>query len=238
MDHLKKIKNKITRPTKYTKPCQDIDRVLNSSRMRWHKKTLLLNGNISNQCKIKKDVYMVTNTCAFDAIVVAIAVEYNDNNSYKQYVNDCENLFLQFSKDLAIQGPNKIIYRRRVDLLLMHFNKSEIYPKVQTINSECNVTKIIQSYLKDEPSATECISCNKCGYITRPSPTIILPSNSDIIQLQTLLNVYTENRNSKCSKCGDIKISSRVLGEHIFIETDFFTTPIQLQHIPKKLNTK
>jgi len=120
----------------------------------------------------------------------------------------------------------------------MHFNKSEIYPKVQTINSECNVTKIIQSYLKDEPSATECISCNKCGYITRPSPTIILPPNSDIIQLQTLLNGYTENRNSKCSKCGDIKISSRVLGEHIFIKTDFFTTPIQLQHIPKKLNTK
>jgi len=233
-----KNKKKITRPTKYTKPCQDIDRILNSSRMRSHKKTILLNGNISNQCKIKKDVYMVTNTCAFDAIAVAIAVAYNDNNSYKQYINDCENLFLQFSKDLAIQGPNKIIYRRRVDLLLMHFNKSEIYPKVQTINCECNVTKIIQSYLKDEPSATECISCNKCGYITRPSPTIILPSNSDIIQLQTLLNAYTENRDSKCSKCGDIKISSRVLGEHIFIETDFFTTPIQLQHIPKKLNTK
>jgi len=103
-----KNKNKITRPTKYTTPCQDIDRILNSSRMRSHKKTLLLNGNISNQCKIKKDVYMVTNTCAFDAIAVAIAVAYNDNNSYKQYINDCENLFLQFSKDLAIQGPNII----------------------------------------------------------------------------------------------------------------------------------
>jgi len=79
----KKNKKKITRPTKYTKPCQDIDRILNSSRMRSHKKTLLLNGNISNQCKIKKDVYMITNTCAFDAIAVAIAVAYNDNNSYK-----------------------------------------------------------------------------------------------------------------------------------------------------------
>ncbi|CAI6375707.1 unnamed protein product [Macrosiphum euphorbiae] len=189
---------------------------------------------ISAKSKSMFIVYMVTNTCAFDAIALA----YNDKNSYKRYINDCENLFLQFSKDLAIQELNKIIYRRRVDLLLMHFNKSEIYLKVQTINSECNATKIIQSYLKDEPSATECISCNKCGYITRPSPTIILPSNSDIKQLQTLLNVYTENRNSKCSTCGDIEISSRVLGEHIFIKTDFFTTPIQLQHIPKKLNTK
>jgi len=129
---------------------------MNSLKMNSHKNTLLLNGNTSNQCKIKKNVYMVrvTNTCAFDTIAVAIAVAFNDNNSYKQYINDSENLFLQFSKDLAIQGPNKIIYKRRVDLLLMHFNKSEIYPKVQTINCECNVTKIIQSYLKDETSAT------------------------------------------------------------------------------------
>jgi len=181
-------KKKNMRPTKYIKPCQDIDRILNSSRMRSHKKTLLLNGNISNQCKIKKDIYMVTNTCAFDTIAVAIAVAYNDNNSYKHYINESENLLLKFSKDLAIQGPNKIIYRRRVDLLLMHFDKSEIYPKVITINSECNVTKIIQSYLNDEPSAIEYVSCNKCRDITRPSPTIILPLNSDIAQLQTLLN--------------------------------------------------
>jgi len=121
--------------------------------MRSHKKTLLLNGNISNQCKIKKDVFMVINTCAFDTIAVAIAVAYNDNNSYKEYINNSENLFLQFTKELAMQGPDKSIYRKRVDLLLMHFNKSEIYPNVQTINSECNVTKIIQSYLKDVQNA-------------------------------------------------------------------------------------
>lgn len=165
---------------------------------------------------------MITNTCAFDTIAVATAVAYNDYNSYKGYINNSGNLFLQFTKKLAMQGPNKDIYRRRVDLLLMHFNKSEIYPNVQTINSECNVAKIIQCYLKDEPSATECISCNECGCITRPSPTMILPSNSDIVQLQTLLNGYTETRNSKYSKCGGIIISSRVLGEHIFIETNYF----------------
>jgi len=65
-------KNKDKRNFKYTNPCPDIDRILNSSRMRSHKKTLLLNGNIFNQCKIKGHVYVVTNTCPFHIFTIFI----------------------------------------------------------------------------------------------------------------------------------------------------------------------
>lgn len=118
--------HKKTRPTKYTNPCQEIDRILNGSRMRSPKRTLILNGNISTQCKIKSDIYVVTNTCAFDSIVVAIAVAYNDNNLYKQFIDNSKNVFLIFAKDLAMQGSNKIIYNRRVELLQLYFEKPAI----------------------------------------------------------------------------------------------------------------
>jgi hypothetical protein len=49
-----KIKNnKRKRQIKYTNSCEKIDRILNNSRMRSHKKILILNGNISTQCRIK-----------------------------------------------------------------------------------------------------------------------------------------------------------------------------------------
>lgn len=66
------------RSTKYMNPCPEIDRILNRSRMRSHKNTLIFNGNIASQCKIKSVIYIAMNTCPFDSVVVAITVAYND----------------------------------------------------------------------------------------------------------------------------------------------------------------
>jgi hypothetical protein len=79
--------------------------------------------------------------------------------------------------------------KKRVKLLLLHFDTSLLFPKVFTLNAEYNITKIVQCYLKDETSATEHISCNKCKKKkTRYPPTIILPLNFNIEQIQNLLN--------------------------------------------------
>lgn len=234
------IKSKKIRPTKYSVPCEEIDRILNSSKMRSSKKTLLLNGNISTQCKIKANIYVVSNTCAFDSIAVAIAVTYNDYDIYKHFIDRTKNSFLLFSKDIAVKGPSKLIYNKRVELLELHFEKSALCPKVQTINAECNVTKVIESYFKDEPSATEHVTCNKCGENTRSSPTIILPAQDfpSTEHLEQQLKDYTKIRHLSCSICGGIKTSKRILNNHLFIETDFFLTSTQLQYIPKTINKK
>lgn len=216
-----RIKSKKIRPTKYTMPCGEIDRILNSSRMRSFKKTLLLNGNISTPSKIKSHIYVVSNTCAFDSIAIAIAVTYNDYDVYKEFVDMSKNNFLLFSKNIAIKGPNKLIYTKRVELLELHFDKSAVLPRVQTINAECNVTKIIERYFKDEPSAIEHVSCIKCGENIRSSPTIIFPVKncSSVEHLQEQLDDYTNIRYASCSKCGSCKTSKRILGNrqsHIY----------------------
>jgi len=227
------------RQAKYINPCPEIDRILNRSRMRSHKNTLIFNGNIASQCKIKSVIYIATNTCPFDSVVVAITVAYNDYPCYKVFIDNTENQFLNFAKNLAKCGATNALYKNRIELLRLHFEISEVYQKVNVINSECNVTKIIEAYLKQSPSAIESVVCNECGNeTTRPSPTIILQFKNRLNDLEHLFSTYMEPKYSVCNKCNGSKKSERKLGNHIFIETDIVETPSKLSDIPKILNEK
>jgi len=144
-------------------PCPEVDRILNRSRMRSHKNTLIFNGNIASQCKIKSEIYIATNTCPFDSVVVAITVAYNDYRFYKVFIDNTENQFLNFAKNLGKCGATSALYKSRIELLRLYFEISEIYQKVNVINAECNVIKIIDCYLKQSPSAIENVVCNECG---------------------------------------------------------------------------
>lgn len=231
--------NKIKRQTKYTNPCPEIDRILNRSRMRSHKNTLIFNGNIAPQCKLKSVTYIVSNTCAFDSVVVAMAVAYNDNYHYKIFIDQTNNKLLNFSRDLAKYGATKSLYKKRVELLQLHFDKNEIYNKVYTINGECNITKIIYGYLKDAPSAIEVISCNECNYEkTRNSASIILKLKNNLNALEENMRNYTSPKYSSCKNCKGTRKSSLTLQPHIFIETDFVESPTKFWDIPQILDEK
>lgn len=227
------------RQTKYMNPCPEIDRILNRSRMRSHKNTLIFNGNIASQCKIKSLIYIATNTCPFDSVVVAITVAYNDYPYYKLYIDQTENQFLSFAKKLAKGGATNVLYKDRIELLRLHFEISEVYQKVNVINSECNETKIIEKYLKQSPSAIGNTRCNECGHeTTRPSPTIILQFNNSLTDLNQLFSAYIEPKYSVCKECNGTKKSEKTPGNHIFIETDIVENPSKLNEIPKVLNEK
>lgn len=60
--------------SKYIKPCSETGRILNKLRMRSHKNTLIFNGNIAPQSKLKSVTYIVSNTYAFDSVDVVIPV--------------------------------------------------------------------------------------------------------------------------------------------------------------------
>lgn len=227
------------RQAKYMNPCPEIDRILNRSRMRSHKNTLIFNGNIASQCKIKSEIYIATNTCPFDSVVVAITVAYNDYPYYRDFIDNTENQFLKFAKNLAKSGATNALYKNRIELLRLYFEISEVYQKVNVINSECNITKIIDTYLKQSPSAIESLVCNECAHeTTSSSPTIILPLKNTLSDLEHLFSSYIEPKYSVCKKCKGTKKSERALGNHIFIETDFVETPLKLSDIPKVLIEK
>lgn len=231
---IKKESIKKRRNAKYTNACKDIDRILNSSRMRSHKKSLILNGNISAQCKIKKITYVLNNTCPFDALVVGIAVAYNDHHVYKQFIDDSKNNILTFSKDLALHGPTRNLYNKRPEILNLHFETKTICENVKSINAECNISKIIQCYLNEVPSVIENIICHQCGTIVRTLNAIILPLNEKNSNVQEFLNNYITE--TKQCQCGENRRIKRELGNHLFFETDIPPTNLKLNKIPKKLN--
>lgn len=109
------------RLTKYMGLCPERDRILNSSRMRSHLNTLMLNGNISSTCYYKKTAYIVSNTCSFDAVIVGIVVAYNDYPTHKTILDHTNNDFLMMGNMIALHGRSKDIYIARLKLLLTCF---------------------------------------------------------------------------------------------------------------------
>ncbi|KAF0726755.1 Uncharacterized protein FWK35_00030290, partial [Aphis craccivora] len=213
-------KNKNKRHFKYTNPCPEIDRILNSSRMRSHKKTLLLNGNISNQYKIKGHVPI----CC---------------NKHIDYVSNQNNELLLFSKTLASNGGTNTLYNARAELLKKHFKELLLCPKVHTINCECNVTKIVECYLQDVPSAVEHIRCENCEESTKTSPTIILSLNNNTDMLEEMIQNYLKVKQSVCFECQGTRFSTRVLNQHLFIETEYITNmTLPIKDFPKIVNEK
>lgn len=148
------------RPAKYLDNCPEIDRILNRSRMRSHMSTLILNGNISPLCNYNKNTYVIINTCPFDSVLVAIAVAYVDYEQYASVIDASKNEFLNLAKDIGLHGSSKLSYRRRLILLMPYFEISASIPSVYSLNAECNVLKVIQYYMKEDPSSTQIAKCS------------------------------------------------------------------------------
>jgi virulence-associated protein VapD len=83
-----KIKKKIInskRLSKYTSPCSDIRRILNTSGLRSTSLSVILNENLLPSVKVNKEKILILNTCAFDSLLVAITVSYIDSKSHVIY---------------------------------------------------------------------------------------------------------------------------------------------------------
>lgn len=109
--------HKKKRFTKYMESHPEIERVLNipSTRSTW--KNVLINGNSATSINLKKNKYMVHNTCPFDSIASILAMACTDNSAYKQFVHSSGNDMLKFCKNLANHKTSKKTYIDRLILL-------------------------------------------------------------------------------------------------------------------------
>jgi len=176
------LKEKVTKKKKTYKVygfVSEIDHILNSSRMRSHLNTLILNGNISSTCHYKKTTYIISNTCAIDAVIVGIVVAFNDHPTYKAILDHTNNELLMMGNMIALYGSSKDIYIARLKLLLTSFKVEGDIPAVKYINAICNVTKVVYDFLKDVPSSIQYTDCSKNCTNTKTllSPTIIILKN-------------------------------------------------------------
>lgn len=223
-------KNK-KRPTKYTESCPEIDRILNRSRMQSHLSSLILNGSISPLCIYNKKKFIINNTCPFDSVIVSIAVAYIDYEKYAFFIDETKSEFLILAKDLGLHGALKSTYQKRLILLMPCFDISTCVPSVFTLNAECNVLKVIQDYMKRDPSSTQTMTCSNKNcpreYKIRYSASIILNELHLIHKkgfscLQILMENYVKSQRTPCvtKECNGITRCEIKLGNHIFIETD------------------
>lgn len=222
----------------------EIDRILLNRTTRSSKNNLLQNGNIQTPLIMSKKRYLLQNTCPFDSITVLIAIAYNDNEKYKNYLDNSTNDLLKFCTKLATEPVSKNTYISRLSLLRKIFQEDTGITDISLIDARCNVNFIATSFLKESPSAEEYRQCSnkKCKNSKKiSSSTIILDrKQNDLTRLEDSIKLYVIGRSSDCmdTKCHGILEVFRTLQHHIFIETDLFTETKEymLMDIPVRLN--
>lgn len=207
-------------------------------RLKSHDRVLLANSNVTEH---GHDKYSVMNTCAFNSVAFALAAMYYDSHSYRAYLEKSDNELFKFVIGLALNGPTRAVYNKRTELLKKHFETNKLYQDVYVIDAQCNVSKIVMCYLKNEPSVTETFSCTLgfgCPEKTRTSSVIVLQTeneNCKISMLQSLLDAYLATSEHLCQTCWKPNKSFKKCHKHIFIETDQFP-PVPLGDVPRILN--
>lgn len=166
---------------------------------------------------------------------------------------------MTFVKEIVLNGPSTKMYNSRLKLLHTIFEPENCIDNVYLLNAECNISHIINSLLKEEPSCVQNIDCsnNKCRNFQKvtSSPTIILSPaygkqilTNGICVLADIIKNYHKNETQICtlksnlSTCNGKKTIKRTLQQHAFIELDalYYQTnnalSCELTDIPSQIN--
>lgn len=222
----------------------EIEQILNR-KTRSNLNTLLVNGNVSTPLRKMRNKYIINNTCPFDSIAFIITMAYIDHPQYRVFIDSSDNIFLNFCKDLAVNGTSRISYMSRLEILKNMFDEQEGVMNVKIVDARCNVLFIVTALLKTAPSAIVYKTCSDkdCSgvKIEVPCPTIITEhlSNSNFKNLNDALNAYTIFKGLEylCAQCSAKLIETKILQSHLFIETDVFSKDQQfpLHEFPLEL---
>lgn len=239
--------NKINSSAEYKDGYVDKQRVLNTLKPKSTNEAVIINGNLLTAIKIcSKQSISVSNTCAFDSLLVAFTIGYADFNLFKKYVNkhSTKNDFLNLCKDVALFGSNASTYKKRALLLLNSgiFIQSKIQSGTETLNCSANVIGLSYRLLFNIPSSIKTETCENCQNInTYKNTTIILENiqTNNFIKLNKMIKNYIEVEQKHCTKCQTNKgMVNTELQKHLMIETDYMIdhkTSCRIIDIPNEL---
>jgi len=225
IEPLHKVGTKKKRITKYMSPTPEIDMILNK-KTRSQSNTLFLNGNMTICLRVSNKIYIIHNTCPFDAVAAVITMAYIDYPQYRDFVDCNKNIFLKFCKQLAVNGTSKQIYKERLQILKGIFKEVDGVTEIKLIDARCNVLYLVTKLFVNAPSAIEYVNCSNknCPYfnIERNSATVIVRLENGIQSLEDSLLNYTLTKSTNCyeSECNGTVETNRIFQQHIFVETD------------------
>lgn len=123
-------------------PTPEIERVLSNRSTRSKHATLMLNGNLKTPVRMNKKRYLLSITCPFDSVAFIITTACIDSYLYKTFVEEQNNLFLNFCKNLASSVARFDIYKESLIILNDLFTEDQGKTHLTLINAECNVLNI------------------------------------------------------------------------------------------------
>lgn len=197
----------------YLTPCSEwLHTDINLKRKKT-KINVLKNGNYQANKPIAVDKMLVSvnNTCAFDSFCQCLCSAFCDSGSFCHYLDKehTKTEIFDLVKTIVTKGVGKDAYTKRAKMLLDTFQCVHLKSGVRQVNADCNVASIIESTMKQVPSATLTAECSSpyCSRNTKSSRTIsLLPVNVDILQtgglksLQAALEDGLHLNRSKCLK--------------------------------------
>lgn len=229
LNEIVKIKGK--RPTKYKDGCEDIRKILNFSRLISTNKAIITNGNLLSAERIQRQRLLVSNTCAFDSLLVALAVGYMDFDNFRNYMDDLStnNKFLKLCRDVALHGCSVSTYKTRAKILIDSgvCKHTEIQQGTSMLNCVSNVVGLSNNLLATIPSSVQSTNCSNCNEKKQFYNTTVIMEygkNIDLTKLNDFLTIYTDSQTKICKICkNNSLVTTRKLSNHILIETDYLT---------------
>jgi len=128
-----------------------------------------MNGNLLSAVKIQKQRLLVSNTCAFDSLLVALTVGYMDFDYFRKYIYGIglimNSKFLNLCRDVALHGSSVSTYKTRAEILMDSgvCDNTEIQQGTSMLNCVANVVGLSNHLLSNTPSSVQTKSCANCN---------------------------------------------------------------------------
>lgn len=166
---------------------------------------LLKNGSGGSSLKsvtIGEDTFMVTNTCAFDAVVQCLACAYADSGRYQEFVKWQDNKEESLWK-IVIQmnsfAISKWTYKSRAQILKQLYESQEM-DGINLIQAEIVVGDLCNKLFRDYPSLTKSCDCSvhECSVISAvPTISVQVGPNNEF-SLHKIVAEYVAGDERSC----------------------------------------
>lgn len=188
----------------------------------------LKNGNILKNKPIKisgvENKFVLSNTCAFDAIMTVLACSASDSKHFKSLLSSiaCTNESIKFILNMLKQTGKKI-YKDRLELLIPEFQSEDLLGGLKLLDVTDTATAMAKKILKSIPSISREINCTNTicvkNNVKKIVKLIVISVNvfNDEIDFQKELDEVTKMEEI-CECCMTPKSVSNKLGECIIFE--------------------
>lgn len=203
--------------------------------------------------EVNKQLYCVTNTCAFDSIVQIMFSSYVDSYIYAEWLNtNSSNILFKLVINATRDGITSQTYKKRAYILKPIISEykqlNETPDGLIILDSACTANYMYQTLFEKYSSYTEVRECLTCNYNqTKLCITITanLPTESIDFMQDVLKRTFEEYR--KCIQCTSSIKPKYISGTYLLIESvtkivqygqdkTQFDLQVVLKDIPIKIN--